>query len=198
MQKPSAPDATYWQQCDLLTIEDAALFLSRIEDPISHRELIESNDMAYDHYMATKYDEVCLNVALVRDVIESKRITVTPESAARVDHRNWDIKIFKSDFVDWCKSNGRFDVVRLLVPAFVIDNVTLSKDDMTERDAEIVQRHKQYKSQGMKNPTKQVAVEFGISPPRVRQILQKNRSQQPVSLSVTSQLNAAANAKLKR
>lgn len=198
MQKASAPDTTYWQQCDLLTIEDAALFLSHIEDPISHRELIECNDMAYDHYMATKYDEVCRNVALVRNVIESKRIAVTPESAHRVDHRNWDIKIFKSDFVDWCKSNGRFDVVRLLVPVFVSDNVAPSKGEKTERDAEIVQRHKQYKSQGMKNPTQQVAAEFGISAPRVRQILQKSQKQQAASLNLTNQLSATANAKHKR
>lgn len=196
MQKPPNAEITHWQQRSLLTVEEGALFLSGIDDPIGHEIFITGHDAAYDHFMATKHDEVCLNVRLIGDAIESKRITATPETTGKGNQLDWNTKIPKTEFVEWCKSNGRIDVVRLLVPtdgnAFAIQN----KDNMAERDTEIVRRHRQYHSQGMKNPTQQVAEEFGISPVRVRQIVQKCNKQKPESLNVVNQLKA--NAKLKR
>ena len=185
---------TFWQQVSQITINDGALFLAGVNDPREHEEIIQEDERAYNHFLATKLDECSLNIALIRDAIESHKIEITQKHLSRDGAIEATSKISKTSFVDWCESTGRRDIVDLL--AYKEPQSThsspMTPEEREARMREMLKRHNELRSSGVKSPTKQIAAEYKRSKGLVRQILQAARKLAPQATpqSVATQLKS--------
>lgn len=187
---------TFWQQVSQITINDGALFLAGINDPREHEEIIQEDERAYAHFLATTLDKCSLNIVLIRDAIENHLIEVTKEYVSKSGSIEATSKISKSSFIRWCESNGRQDIVSLLVYSepHAAHSSPTTPEEREARMRAMLKRHNELRSNGVKNPTEQVASEYNVTVGRVRQILQEARrlSPQVPPQSIAAQLKSMA------
>lgn len=178
MKKATPP--TYWQQVSQISISEAIIFLMGLDDPHEHDRLMERSDISYDHFTATCDEDYGESMSLIIDAIENGLITVTNEIPSDSEKWSQDTKISKSSLVSWCQSIGRFDVVSLLTlqPETIGTLSSKTKNELRVRRQDIFKRHNVLKAEGVKNPTQQLAQQLGIVESRIRQILQKARTEQ--------------------
>ena len=166
---------SYWQQCAQLTIEDAALFLTGINDPKTHRALIDNSQMAYEHFEATLVETYYANVELITDAIEVGLLRVTKEVFKRGGKLSTESSLEKDSFVAWCEKNQRQDVIaHLTLPkSKPAEPRQLSRENQKARREEIYSDYCHLKASGKKNYAELTAEKFSINKSRVRQICQR-------------------------
>lgn len=178
--------ATYWEQISQISLCDAALFLTGSDDPREHESLMK-NDMAYDHFTATMSETYGENLSIVLDALESGQLSLTTELKTERGQRDLNSKISKESFVKWCESKGHFRIARLLGGS-VADAVLrkgASAAENFQRRQTALRRHNELKTSGAKNPTQQLAAEMGVTPARIRQLLQQAKKDLAASSATT-------------